>query len=123
VRSELIAIHTVLSIFEEHAWIGIFTDSLSNLHVIRHHCNNPRMGDSPHYHHNILLLGSIATLLDLRRAQGFGTILHKILTQASIRCNDLTDAIAKLAVTYYDTLASTHTIWVDTWDIAPRPTH
>ncbi len=30
-RAELIAIHTALSTFSTHDWIGIFTDSLTNL--------------------------------------------------------------------------------------------
>jgi hypothetical protein len=36
-RAELVAIHTALSAFAEHEWIGIFTDSLSSLQAIRHH--------------------------------------------------------------------------------------
>ncbi len=30
-RAELVAIHTALSRFAEHQWLGIFTDSLSNI--------------------------------------------------------------------------------------------
>ena len=30
-RAELVAIHTVLTRFEDNSWIGIFTDSLSSL--------------------------------------------------------------------------------------------
>ena len=30
-RAELVAIHTALTIFEDHSWMGVFTDSLSSL--------------------------------------------------------------------------------------------
>jgi hypothetical protein len=30
-RAELVAIHTALTWFEDHPWIGVFTDSLSSL--------------------------------------------------------------------------------------------
>ena len=30
-RAELVAIHTSLTKFEDHPWIGVFTDSLSSL--------------------------------------------------------------------------------------------
>ncbi len=30
-RAELVAIHTALTRFEDHSWIGVFTDSLSGL--------------------------------------------------------------------------------------------
>ncbi len=35
-RAELVAIHTALITFEDHEWIGIFTDSLSGLQAIWH---------------------------------------------------------------------------------------
>ena len=31
-RAELVAIHTALTKFEDHSWIGVFTDSLSSLY-------------------------------------------------------------------------------------------
>ena len=34
-RAELVAIHTALSRFEDHSWLGVFTDSLSSLQAIR----------------------------------------------------------------------------------------
>ena len=33
-RAELVAIHTALTTFENHEWIGIFTDSLTDLQAI-----------------------------------------------------------------------------------------
>ncbi len=40
-RAELVAIYTALATFEDHPWIGIFTDSLSNLQAIRLHHYRP----------------------------------------------------------------------------------
>ena len=40
-RADLIAIHTALTTFSTHEWIGIFIDSLSSLQAIRHHHTNP----------------------------------------------------------------------------------
>ena len=40
-RVELVAIHTALTIFASHEWIGIFIDSISSLQDIRHHNTNP----------------------------------------------------------------------------------
>jgi ribonuclease HI len=40
-RAELVAMHTALTKFGTHDWIGIFTDSKSNLQAIRHHHTNP----------------------------------------------------------------------------------
>jgi hypothetical protein len=53
-RAELVDIHTALSRFEDHSWLGIFTDSLSSLQAIRLHYYKP--GLAPHYHHGMLLL-------------------------------------------------------------------
>jgi len=63
-RAELVAIHTALSKFEDHPWIGVFADSLSNLHAIRLHCYSPDLAIAPHYHHHMLLLQSISNLLE-----------------------------------------------------------
>jgi len=65
-RAELIAIHTALTRFHDHPWLGIFTDSLSSLHAIRLHYNYPGISTSPHYHHHMLLLKSIYDLLEIR---------------------------------------------------------
>jgi hypothetical protein len=65
-RAELVAIHTALSTFSSHNWIGIFTDSLSSLQAIRHHHTNPSTTSAKHYHHHSLLLESITDLLDTR---------------------------------------------------------
>ncbi len=40
-RAELVAIHTALTIFEDHSWLVIFTDSLSSLHTVRLHYFRP----------------------------------------------------------------------------------
>ena len=105
-RAELVAIHTALSTFSTHIWIGIFTYSLSSLHAIRHHHTNPGTTSAKHYHHHNLLLESITDLLDTRQRSGQSTTLHKIKAHANIRGNYLADAAAKLAVTHYDTLPS-----------------
>ena len=36
-RAELVAIHTALTKFADHSWIGVFTDFLSSSHAIRLH--------------------------------------------------------------------------------------
>ncbi len=55
-RADLVAIHTALTTFSAHEWIGIFTDSLSSLQAIRHHHTNPGTTSAKHYHHYSLLL-------------------------------------------------------------------
>ncbi len=47
-RAELGAIHTALIIFEDHSWLGIFTESLSSLQAIRLHYFRPRLSVAPH---------------------------------------------------------------------------
>ena len=61
-RTELVAIHTVLTRFEDHSWLGIFSNSLSSLHAIRPHYFRPGPTIAPHYHHHMLLLQSISHL-------------------------------------------------------------
>jgi len=51
-RAELVAIHTALSTFSTHDWIGIFTNSLSSLQAIRHHHTNPGTTSANHYHYH-----------------------------------------------------------------------
>ena len=65
-RTELVAIHKALSTFSTHNWIGIFTDSLSNIQAIRHHHTNPGTTSGKHYHPHGLLLESIIDLLETR---------------------------------------------------------
>ena len=93
-RAELVAIHTSLSTFSTHDWIGIFTYSLSSLQVIRHHHTNPRTTGATHYHHHMLLLDSITDLLKTRQRSGLSTTLHKIRAHTNIRDHDLADAAA-----------------------------
>jgi hypothetical protein len=40
-RVDLVAIHTTLNKCAASEWVGIFTDSLSSLHAIRHRYTNP----------------------------------------------------------------------------------
>jgi hypothetical protein len=115
-RAELVAIHTALTRFEEHAWLGVFTNSLSSLQAIRLHYYKPGLTIAPHYHHHMLLLQSISHLLETRRERGYCTKSH-----THICGNDLVDAAAKLAVTDYDTLPHEHTMRVEIGAIAPRP--
>jgi len=68
--AELVAIHTTLTKFATHNWIGIFTDSLSSLQVIRHHHTNPGTTSAKHYHHYKLLLDSITNLIENKNIVG-----------------------------------------------------
>ena len=77
-RAELVAIHTALTRFEDHSWLGVFTDSLSSLHAIHLHYYRPGLSIAPHYHHHMLLLQSISHLLETRREKGYSTSLRKI---------------------------------------------
>ena len=122
-RTELVAIHTALTTFVAHDWIGIITDSLSSLQAIRHHNTNPGTTSAKRYHHHSLLMGSITDLLEIKRLSGLSTTLHKIRGHTNIRGNDLADAAAKLAVTHFDTLPSLQKRRVDIGEIAPRPVH
>jgi len=103
-RAKLVALHTALSIFEAHPWLGIFTDSLSSLKAIRLPYYRPGLSASSHYHHHILLLRSISQLLESRRGKGHSASLCKIRAHIHIRGNDLTDTAAKLAVTEFESL-------------------
>ena len=120
-RAELVAIHTALATFEDHAWMGIFTDSLSNIQAIRLHITRPGLSTAPHYHHHMLLLQSICLLLESRLEKGYSTTIRKIRAHTHVRGNDLADAAAKLAVTDFDTLPNEQTLRVDIGAIAPRP--
>jgi hypothetical protein len=122
-RAEPVAIHTALFTFSTHKWIGIFTYSLSSLQAIRHHHANPGTTSAKRYYHHRLLLDSITDILETRQLSGLSTTLHKIRTHTNIRGNDLADAVAKLAVTHYDTLPLPQTRRVETGEIAPRPHH
>jgi len=78
-RADLVAIHTDLTTFATHEWIGIFTDSLSSVQAIKHHHANPNTIGANLYHHPmLLLLGSITDSLETRRTTGPRTTLHKI---------------------------------------------
>ena len=55
-RAELVEIHTALTRFEDHSWLCVFLDSLSNLLTMRLHYYKPGLSIAPHYHHHMLLL-------------------------------------------------------------------
>jgi len=120
-RAELVAIHTALTMFAKHDWLGIFTDSLSSLQAIRHHNTNPGIRNSLHCHHHMLLLESITDLLETMRLVGFHTTLHKLRAHTNIRETDLADAAAKSAVRNSGTLPPGQTPRVDIGEIAYRP--
>jgi ribonuclease HI len=122
-RAELVAIHTALTKFAAHDWIGIFTDSLPSLQVIRHHHTNPGNIGAKHYHHYMLLLCSITDLLETKRLAGLRTTLRKIMTHTNIRGKDLADTAANLAVTHFDTLPPPQTLRVVIGETAPCPIH
>ena len=107
-RAELIAIHTTLTRFYDHPWLGSFTNSLS-IKTIRLYYKNPGLSASRHYHHHMLLLKSISDLLETRRENHRSTTLREIRASTHIRSNDLADAAATLAVTNFDTISPEHT--------------
>ena len=76
-RAELVAIHIALTKVEDLSWLGIFIDSLSSLYAICLHYYRPELSIAPHYHHHMLLLQSIAQLLETRRERGYSTSLQK----------------------------------------------
>jgi ribonuclease HI len=120
-RAELVAMHTALTPFEDHEWIGIFTDSLSGLQAIRHQHAHSGIRSARDYHHHKTILEGIVDLLETRKLAGRRTTLHKIRAHTNIRGNDLADANAKLAVRSFDTLPPNQTVRVDIGEIAPRP--
>jgi ribonuclease HI len=120
-RAEQVAIHTALATFEDHEWIGIFTDSLSGLQAIRYQHAHPSIRSARDYHHHKILLESIVDLLETRKLAGRRTTLHTIRAHTNIRGNNLADAAAKLAVRSFDTLPPNQTLRVDIGEIAPRP--
>ena len=67
IRAELVAIHTALTTFENHEWIGVFTDSLSSLQTIRQKHSYLGSQGTKNYHHHMTLLESIVDLLENRR--------------------------------------------------------
>jgi len=122
-RAELVAIHSALIKFATHDRLGTFTDSLSSLQAIRHHHTTPGTTGAKHYHHHMLLLRSITDLLETIRLAGLRTTLHKIRAHTIIRGNDLANAVAKLAVTHFDTLPPPQTLRVEIGETAPRLIH
>ncbi len=112
-RAELVAVHTALTTFEDHEWIGLFTDSLSGLEAIRQHHAYTAARRAKDYHHHTTLLKSIVNFLEIRKLAGRRTALQKIRAHTNIRGNDLDDAAAKLAVRSFDTLPPNQTLRVD----------
>ena len=102
--AELVAIHTALDKFTAHEWVGIFTDSLSNLHAIRRRYAQQGPTRPRDYHRHMILLSGSTDLLDERRRTGFRTTIHKIRAHTNIRGNDLANTAAKMAVAQYDSL-------------------
>ncbi len=88
-RAEIVAIHTALTTFSTHGWVGIFTDSLSSLQAIRQPHTNHGITSAKHYHHHKLMLDSITDLLETRIRSGLSTTFHKIRAHTNIRVNDL----------------------------------
>ncbi len=96
-RADLVGIHTALTTFSTHEWIGIFTDSLSCLQAIRQHNTNLGTTKTKHYHHHRLLMDSMTDLLETRRGSGLRTTLHKIRAHTNMWGNNLADAAANQA--------------------------
>ncbi len=87
-RVQLVAIHTALTRFEDHPWLGIFTDSLSSLQAIRLHYYKPGLTTAPRYHHHMLLLQSISDHLDTAGKKAtplpFGKFGHSQTSETTI---------------------------------------
>jgi hypothetical protein len=62
-RAELVGIHAALTKFENLPWVGIFTDSMSNLQAIRSFHDQPGISGPLHYHHHSTLIHNIVALL------------------------------------------------------------
>ena len=122
-RAELVEIYTALEQFATHEWVGIFTDSLSIMHSIRHRYTYQGPSSLPNYHHHMLLLSGITDLLEERCKRGFRMTLHRIRAHTNIRGNDLADVAAKMAVKQSDSLPESHKLKVDVGEILPRPPH
>ncbi len=126
-RAKLIAIHIVLNNdrLTRVDW-DLFGLSIQSPAHPTLHCqpwNKQPHAVIMHYHHHMLLLGSITDLIETRRSRSLHTILHKIIAYANIRGNDLADAAAKLAVIDYYTLSPSQTLLGTIGEIAPRPAH
>jgi len=74
--TELVAIYTALDNFSTHERVGIFTNSLSRLHAIRHRYTHQGTSSPHNYHHYMLPLSGITEPLEERRGRGYGTTLH-----------------------------------------------
>jgi len=122
-RAELVAIYTALDKFCTHKWVGIFTNSRSSLHAIRHRYTHQGPSNPHNYHHRMLLLSGVTNLLEEQQRRGFQNTLHKIRAHTNIRDIDLADAAAKMAVTHYDSLPESQRLRVEIGEVPPRPTH
>jgi len=120
-RAELVAIYKAIDKFAPHEWIGIFTESLSSIHAIRHRYTTPGSHGPQHYHHHVLLLSGIRDLLEKRRWHGFRTTLHRLRAHTHILSNYLAYATAKLTVTQYESLPEDKKLKVNIGEVAPRP--
>ncbi len=81
IRDEQVAIHTALTRFEDHSWLGVFIYSISILQAIRLHYYRRGLSIAPQYHHHVLLLQSISQLFETCRLlyvppQNQGTYTH-----------------------------------------------
>ena len=120
-RAELVAIHTALATFEDHTWVGIFTDSLSSIQAIRLHFTRPGLSIAPHYHHHMLLIQSICHLLETRREKGYPTTIRNIRAHTHIKGNDLADAAAKRVVADWNGIPANQKLNVTIGRQAERP--
>jgi hypothetical protein len=85
-----------------------------------YHYNHPGLDVSPRYHHHMLHPQSISGLLKARSVRGLSRTMRKVKAHTNlIRCNDLVDAAAKLAVTGFDTLLLDQILRVDVGSRAP----
>jgi len=120
-QAELVVIEVALTKFEEYHGVGIFTDSLSNLHAIHFFHDHQGLSGPLLYRHYSLLSKSITDLLDTHRERGFSTTLRKVRGHTHIRGNDLVDAVTNLAVRDFDNLPPTRTLRIEVSSIVACP--
>jgi ribonuclease HI len=101
-RAELVAIYVALE-KQNDKWIGSFTDSQRNLHVIQTQMQWP---SHTAYHHHKQLLAAIVNIIWYRERLNLSTKLQKIKGHINIRETDLASTAAKSVVTSFEEISA-----------------
>jgi hypothetical protein len=75
-RAEPIAIRVAMDKYKNDKWIGIFTDSQTNIHAIQSQLRRPSY--TPYHYHHKPLISAIVNALHYRGSLGLPTQLTKI---------------------------------------------